>query len=83
MPFGVHWPELLVVCVIALLVFGPKRLPEMGNAVGKTIKEFRKSMSEITEGKKETPAVEAPVPPAPVATQITVDSTADTEQPAK
>jgi sec-independent protein translocase protein TatA len=39
---------LLVLAVIALLFFGPKRLPEMGSAVGKTIKEFQKSMREVT-----------------------------------
>jgi sec-independent protein translocase protein TatA len=37
-----------VLAVIALLFFGPKRLPEMGSAVGKTIKEFQKSMREVT-----------------------------------
>lgn len=47
--FGIgHFWELLLVVVVALLVFGPKRLPEMGNAVGKTIKEFQKSMKEVT-----------------------------------
>jgi sec-independent protein translocase protein TatA len=89
MPFGLHTWDLLIVVVAALLIFGPKRLPEMGNAVGKTIREFRKSMSEITEGKKETPAaveaplppVESPVPSAPVATQITAESTSNSEQP--
>jgi sec-independent protein translocase protein TatA len=43
--FGFHWPELIVVLVIALVFFGPKRLPEVGNALGKTITEFRKSTS--------------------------------------
>jgi sec-independent protein translocase protein TatA len=43
-----HFWELLIVVAIALLVFGPKRLPEMGNAVGKTIREFQKSMKEIS-----------------------------------
>ena len=41
---GLHWPELVVVLLIAALLFGAKRLPEMGSAVGKTIKEFQKSM---------------------------------------
>jgi len=46
--FGIgHFWELLLVVAVALLVFGPKRLPEMGNAVGKTIKEFQKTMKEI------------------------------------
>jgi sec-independent protein translocase protein TatA len=46
--FGIgHFWELLLIVAVALLVFGPKRLPEMGNAVGKTIREFQKSMKEI------------------------------------
>jgi sec-independent protein translocase protein TatA len=39
-----HW---LVVAVIGLLVFGAKRLPEMGASLGKGIREFKRSMSEI------------------------------------
>jgi sec-independent protein translocase protein TatA len=36
--------ELVVVLVLALLIFGPKKLPELGQAIGKTIQQFRKSM---------------------------------------
>ncbi len=43
MPFNVGPLELVIVLVIALLVIGPKRLPEMGNSLGKTIREFRKA----------------------------------------
>ncbi|MDQ2715497.1 MAG: twin-arginine translocase TatA/TatE family subunit [Chloroflexota bacterium] len=45
---GFHGADLIVILVVALLVFGPKRLPEMGAAVGKSIKEFRKGMNELT-----------------------------------
>jgi sec-independent protein translocase protein TatA len=41
--------ELIIVLIIALLVIGPRRLPEMGNAVGKTIREFRKASTEMSE----------------------------------
>jgi len=41
--------ELIIVLVIALLVLGPRRLPEMGSAVGRTIREFRKASTEITD----------------------------------
>ncbi len=50
---GFHGLDLIVILVIALLVFGPKKLPEMGAAVGKSIKEFRKGMSELTAHKEE------------------------------
>lgn len=49
MPFNVGPVELIIVLVIALLVVGPRRLPEMGTAVGKTIREFRKASSDISE----------------------------------
>ena len=41
--------EWIVILLIVLVVFGPKRLPELGEAVGKTIKGFRKSMNEGQE----------------------------------
>lgn len=44
-------PELIIVLVVALLIFGPKKLPEMGSAIGKSIKEFRKGMNEIGNAK--------------------------------
>ncbi len=49
---GLHGADLVVVLVVALLVFGPKRLPEMGSAIGKTFQEFKKSMNEISESVK-------------------------------
>ncbi len=39
--------HLIIVLVIALLLFGPKRLPEIGKGVGKTIQEFRRSVKDI------------------------------------
>ena len=46
---GIHWTELIAVAFVALLIFGPKRLPEIGGAVGRTYREFRKSLGEISE----------------------------------
>ncbi len=50
---GFHGLDLIVILVVALLIFGPKRLPEMGSAIGKSIKEFRKGVSELTSPKDE------------------------------
>lgn len=47
MPIGL--PELGVILVISLIVFGPGKLPEVGKAVGKTIKEFKSATKEVTE----------------------------------
>jgi sec-independent protein translocase protein TatA len=46
--------ELLIILLICLLLFGARRLPEIGKALGKTIKEFKKSLKEIdTSNEKE------------------------------
>jgi sec-independent protein translocase protein TatA len=45
MPGWVGWPELLVLVVVLLLIFGPRRLPEMGRSVGKGLREFKDSIT--------------------------------------
>ena len=69
MPFNVGPIELIIVLVIALLVVGPRRLPEMGNAVGKTIREFRKASTDITDAATLEPETKpaTAVPPTPAA----------------
>jgi TatA/E family protein of Tat protein translocase len=48
--FGnIGFPELLIIMAIALLIFGPKKLPEVGKSIGKAIREFRKASDEIKE----------------------------------
>ncbi len=44
--FGIGIQELLVILLICLLVFGANKLPEIGKALGKTIREFKKSLQE-------------------------------------
>lgn len=63
--------ELAIVLIIALVVFGPKRLPELGRSLGKGIREFRGSLSGESHdepGGQEEPggreAIEPPEPPA-------------------
>lgn len=46
---GLHMPELIIVLVVAMLIFGPKKLPEMGSAIGRSLKAFRKGMHEISD----------------------------------
>jgi sec-independent protein translocase protein TatA len=45
MPFGIGLPEILILLLVALLVFGPKRLPEMGRSLGRGMREFKDSVS--------------------------------------
>lgn len=46
--FGIGFSEMLVLAIIALLVFGPKRLPEIGSAVGKGMREFKEAVNTHT-----------------------------------
>jgi TatA/E family protein of Tat protein translocase len=63
--------ELVIILVIALLVIGPGKLPDVGSALGKSIREFRKAASDVQESVKldapVAPAVPAPVAPAAAA----------------
>ncbi|WP_280768156.1 twin-arginine translocase TatA/TatE family subunit [Salipaludibacillus daqingensis] len=42
-------PGLILILVIALIIFGPKKLPEIGRAMGQTLKEFKNSTKELTK----------------------------------
>lgn len=46
-------PGLILILVLALIIFGPKKLPEMGRAVGQTLREFKKSTNELINDEKE------------------------------
>ena len=46
--FG-HFPELMMVLILALIIFGPKRLPEVGEGLGKSLREFRKATSGVQD----------------------------------
>lgn len=65
-------PELVVIFVVALLIFGPRKLPELGRMVGKSLAEFRRAANDLrdsleTEVAREPIRLDAPRPaPAPV-----------------
>jgi len=74
MPLGLTPAHLLLILVIALIVVGPGKLPDVGQALGKSIKEFRKAASDVQEATSLTGVV-APAPvaapaPAPVAAPV-------------
>ncbi|MDJ0702994.1 MAG: TatA/E family twin arginine-targeting protein translocase [Leptolyngbyaceae cyanobacterium MO_188.B28] len=60
--FGVGLPEMILIMVLALLVFGPKKLPEIGRSLGKAIRGFQEASKEFeTEFKREAERIEKSV----------------------
>jgi sec-independent protein translocase protein TatA len=47
--FGLGWTEVAVVGIVALLVFGPKKIPELGSALGKTLRGFKEELNNPSE----------------------------------
>lgn len=46
--FGLGWPEVAIIGIAALVIFGPKKIPEMGSALGKTLRGFKQEMNKPT-----------------------------------
>ncbi len=72
--FDISPIQILIVLVIALLVFGPKRLPEMGRSIGRGIREFKGAI--LDDGPATTPA--RPVEPTPATTTAPASGAAAT-----
>jgi TatA/E family protein of Tat protein translocase len=63
--FGLGVPELIFILLLALLIFGPKRLPEIGRTLGRGMSEFRKASNELTRSLNTELALdETPTPQA-------------------
>jgi sec-independent protein translocase protein TatA len=70
---SIGMPEMLVILVIALIVFGPRKLPELGKSIGKSLAEFKRASNELKSTLEEEIRIEeqktvkkaAPLPAAP------------------
>jgi sec-independent protein translocase protein TatA len=47
--FGLGWPEVIVIALVVFLVFGSKKIPEMGAALGKTLRGFKEELNQPQE----------------------------------
>ena len=88
--FGIGVPELILILIVGLIVFGPGKLPEAGRALGKGLREFKKASNALTQAlNAEQPPVQnaaaqpAASQPAPAATEQPAPAqTAEAEKPA-
>ncbi len=51
--FGIGFQEILIILVIVLILFGPKRLPDLAKSIGKGVAEFKKASDEVRQGIEE------------------------------
>ncbi|MCZ6785415.1 MAG: twin-arginine translocase TatA/TatE family subunit [Proteobacteria bacterium] len=63
--FGIGGQELILILVVALLVFGPKRLPSLARSLGRGLAEFRRASSDLRHSLSQEPAPENPPKPSP------------------
>lgn len=79
--FGIGMTELLVILIVALIVFGPTKLPELARSLGKAMNEFRRASSDLRASFQES--VEPPSPPgAPTSPAIAAPPPAAASEPA-
>jgi sec-independent protein translocase protein TatB len=89
--FGIGFPELLMIMAIALIVLGPKRLPDIAKALGRGLSEFKRASDELKQTfeaevhsqdtDQQTPPPVKLTPPGAMQTPYPDEANADTQQP--
>jgi sec-independent protein translocase protein TatA len=51
--FGLGWPEIVIIAAVVLLIFGPKKIPEFGAALGKTLRGFKEEINKDEQESEE------------------------------
>lgn len=82
MPFGLRGPEIIIILVLVLLLFGAKRLPEMARGIGQSVREFRKGIKDIRDDieaddvePKKVEAPKAETAPVNTSAEVVADKT--------
>ena len=90
--FGsIGMPELIIILVLALIIFGPRKLPELGRSLGRSINEFKKASNElrstleeeirVEETREQTTAAAAATPPAATPPPVDAATVSRTTEP--
>jgi sec-independent protein translocase protein TatA len=82
MPFGISIWELLILLVVLLLVFGAKRLPEMGRSLGKGMREFKDAVTGVEDSATPPPPAELPPATSPADREQDEEAAAESEREA-
>ena len=80
MPGNIGWTGAVVIILVLLLVFGPKRLPEMGRSLGRGMREFKESISGTDHEDLESEQTQLPEPTASAASPPDAQTPAQTQQ---
>ena len=84
--FGIGFPELLVILVVALLIFGPARLPELARSLGRGLAEFRRASTDLRQSVMEAaeePRIESPAKREAPAPERSDDEAEKAEAPSR
>jgi TatA/E family protein of Tat protein translocase len=82
MPFNIGAPELIIILIIALIVLGPGKLPDVAQSLGRSVREFRKAVTDVSDAANPTPPAATPAtsatPAGPAPNSLTGEAAPNT-----